>query len=143
MNASRSFGLALVLVCTPLLAGCLVSSSNSTQESGVRVSSTTLEQVVPNQTTEQWLIATLGDPTSRTAVQSGVPTDANATTVTGPKVEILRYDFSRTERSAGAVFLIFGGASSRSEQSRAFFEVTDGIVTRAWREEGPPIANRE
>ncbi len=147
MNACRTVGLSLAVILCPLLAGCLVSSSNSTQESGVRVSSTTLEQIEPNRTTEQWLIATLGEPTSRTAVQSGVPTDsnavANATAPAGPKVEILRYDFSRTERSAGAVFLIFGGATSRSEQSRAFFEVTDGVVTRAWREEGAPIANRE
>ncbi len=121
---------SLLLLAAP--SGCLVASSNSTQVSGVQISAATLEQIEPNRTTEQWLIATLGEPTNRSTV-SPLTSDS---AVSGPKVEILRYDFSRTERSAGAVFLIFGGSSSRSESSRAFFEVTNGIVTRAWREEG-------
>lgn len=104
------------------LGGCLVSSSNSTVESGIMVTTATLDQVAPHQTTSDWLIATLGQPTTRVDVEGQ------------PGVQIWRYDYSRTERSAGAVFLIFGGATKRQETSRAFFEVSQGVVTRAWRE---------
>lgn len=103
-------------------AGCLVSSSNKTVESGTRVSGATFDTIQIGQTTEAWLIATLGPPTSRTPVENQ------------PGVEILRYDYSRVEQSAGAVFLIFGGRTSRTTTSRAFFEVTNGVVTRYWQE---------
>lgn len=104
------------------LGGCLVSSANNTSESGVRVSGATFDTIQVGQTTESWLVATLGAPTSRTAVADR------------PGVEILRYDYSRTERSSGSVFLIFGGTTSRQTTSRAFFEVTNGVVTKYWQE---------
>lgn len=119
----RTTASALLLTCLALpQAGCLVSSSNSTTESGVRVSNATLAQVVPGTTTESWVVATLGEPTSRTDVPGQ------------PGTQILRYDFSRSEESSGAVFLIFGGSTRRQTNSRAFFEVSNGVVTRSWQE---------
>ena len=57
------------------------------------------------------------------------------TTVTEePSVAILRYEYSRTKASGGAVFLIFAGGSKNSDVAVTFFEVTDGIVTRYWTE---------
>ncbi|HMN97706.1 MAG TPA: hypothetical protein PKC43_14655 [Phycisphaerales bacterium] len=99
-----------------------MSSSNSTVESGIMITTATLDQVEPNRTTGDWLIATLGEPTAKVDVEGQ------------PGVQVWRYDYRRVERSAGAVFLIFGGASKVETQSRAFFELRDGIVTRAWRE---------
>lgn len=104
------------------MQGCLVTSSNTTTESGIRVSEATLSQVEPGRTTEAWLIALLGEPSSRVAVKDR------------PGQEILRYDFSRVEASGGSVFLIFGGSSRRETNQRVFFEVTDGVVTRHWQE---------
>lgn len=113
---------ALLLSASLPLAGCLVTSSSKVEESGVRVSESTLANVEPGRTTGDWLIATLGEPTARTPVADQ------------PGTEIWRYEHVRSERSAGAVFLIFGGASSKSESSRVFFEVENGLVRRSWRE---------
>jgi len=115
---------ALVVVGSLATAqgGCLITSSNDVSESGVRVSENTLANVEPGHTTGDWLIATLGEPSSRSTVADR------------PEMEIWRYEHVRTERSAGAVFLIFGGASSRTESSRVFFELENGVVRRTWQE---------
>ena len=88
----------------------------------MRVSAATLSQVEPGKTTEAWLLATLGEPTSRTKVECK------------DNVEILRYEHSVHKSSGGAVLLIFAGGSDHKSRSVAYFEVTDGIVTRAWTE---------
>jgi hypothetical protein len=64
----------------------------------------------------------LGEPTLRTDIADH------------PGQQILRYDFTRSEQSSGAVFLIFGGSTTRQSSSRVFFEVTNGVVTRFWQE---------
>jgi hypothetical protein len=112
---------ALLLSVSLPLGGCLVTSSNTVEESGVRVSESTLANVEPGRTTGAWPIATLGEPTSRTPVADQPGTE-------------ISYEHVRSERSAGAVFLILGGASSKSERSRVFFEVENGLVRRSWPE---------
>jgi hypothetical protein len=102
--------------------GCLVMSGKSIDESGVRVTASTLGQVEPGRTTGAWLIATLGEPTARSSV-AGLP-----------GLEILRYDFERRTSEGGTVFLIFAGGKETSACDRTYFEVTDGVVTRYWKE---------
>jgi len=123
---NRIVSLAVAAAVCLAAGGCLIVTGNSRHETGVRVSATTISQVEPGKTTEAWVLATLGEPTSRTKVDI-----AN-------QVEILRYEHSTHKSSGGAVFLIFAGGSDRSERSVAYFEVTDGIVTRAWTETDPP-----
>jgi len=106
----------------PLLGGCLVMSTNEVDESGTRISESTLANIDHGKTTGEWLLATLGEPTARTPVADR------------PDVEVWRYDHARTEQSAGAVFLIFGGSSSTTQRSRAFFELENGVVMRSWQE---------
>lgn len=119
----------IVAVCgvmTGILAlqgGCLVTSAEREEESGVAVSGSTLEQVAPGETTEAWLLATLGEPTSRQPVAGK------------DGVEILRYDHCQTKASSGTVLFLFGGSSASSTTQRTYFEVTNGVVTRHWREE--------
>lgn len=113
----------LALTCFLIGAsGCLITSASRVDESGVRVSPQTLEQVEPGETTEQWLVATLGEPTARSTVEGEDGT------------EILRYTYRRVESSKGAVFLIFGGSRRHEESQTTYFEVTDGVVTRMWTE---------
>ena len=102
--------------------GCLVTSGNSVQESGVRVSSNTLAQVEIGRTTEAWLVAALGEPDARTAVAGE------------EGVHILRYNHTVSRSGHGTLFLVFAGHHDRSETSSAYFEVTDGIITRYWTE---------
>lgn len=111
----------LLLAMLIFSAGCLVMHQNSIDESGVRVSPSTLDQVEPGRTSEAWLIATLGEPTSRRKVDD--------------RTSILRYNYTRESSSGGAVFLIFAGQSSKTESTTTFFEITDSIVTRHWIEQ--------
>ena len=110
---------ALALAAT---SGCLVMSGSSTSETGVLISDSTMQQVQIGTTTEQWLIATLGEPTDRQLVEGK------------DNVEILRYEYSNQKSSGGVVLFVFAGGQEHSTQSVAYFEITDKIVTRAWRE---------
>ncbi|MHC4989386.1 MAG: hypothetical protein ACYTGC_00255 [Planctomycetota bacterium] len=102
--------------------GCLVMSGKSSDEWGVRITDATLTNVVPGETTEAWLLATLGEPTERQAVEGQEGT------------QILKYRYSRNRSEGALVFLIFAGGSSQRESVTTFFEVVDGVVTRHWTE---------
>lgn len=111
----------LAIGCSLPLTGCLIASSSSMHETGRRVSASTLSQIEPGETTESWLIAALGEPTTRMAINDG-------------SGEILRYDYQRRRESSGAVFLLFAGSSSETIESSTYFEVKDGVVQRFWSE---------
>lgn len=114
--------LAALMAITVTLGGCLVSSSTSSYETGRRVTDETTAQIVPGETTREWLLATLGEPTARTTVEGE------------EGVEIFRYDWQKREESGGAVFLLFAGSSSKSTRHTTYFEITNGVVTRYWAE---------
>lgn len=111
-----------VVLCGLVMAagGCLVMKGKSVQETGVRVSQSTLAQITPGETTQAWLLAVLGEPTSARDVDD--------------RTRILRYDHKVTTEKGGTVFLIFAGGESYQNASTALFEVTDGVVTRYWTE---------
>lgn len=116
----RQFLTVVALAGCLTLSGCLVMGGSSIDESGVKVTESTLDQVEVGTTTRDWLLGALGEPTSRNVV------DENT--------EVLRYAWSRTKSKGGAVFLIYAGGSETVEKTTAYFEVTDGIVTRFWTE---------
>jgi hypothetical protein len=103
------------LACGTLLfmGGCLGSSRS---ESGVRIGNETLAQFKAGVTTEEWLLAVLGEPTSWAFVE-GVEDTA-----------VLRYS---TGESAGGVGAIFSGTASKNT-AVVYFIVTNGVVTRFW-----------
>lgn len=121
MIRTIAFDLAVAL-CIFCLTGCLITSSKQVKETGTPVSSTTLRQVEPGVTTKDWLLATLGPPTSRKCVEDQ------------GNVEILAYQHEVVKTSRGKVFLLFSGSSNTVEAQKTFFEVTDGVVTRYWTE---------
>jgi len=96
-----------------LLAAC----GSTTRMSGVRIGDETLRQFEPGQTTENWLLAILGPPTTRAAV------------VGVPSTEVLRY--ALTEQSGGGLASLLTGRGSRNN-AVVYFVVTDGVVTRFW-----------
>jgi len=105
-----------------LASGCLITSGKTIDESGVRITSSTLDQVVPGETTESWLVATLGQPTERTEVDGEHP------------AAVLRYDFIEHRNERGKIFLLLSTRSKKKLVTRTYFEVIDGYVTRTWRE---------
>jgi hypothetical protein len=104
-------------------AGCLVGSSKNVCESGKAVSPNTLQQVQVGKTTQAWLLATLGPPTSRNPVADQ------------PGVEILTYSHQVVETSQGHVFLLFSGSNRKVNSHRTYFEIADGLVSRYWTDE--------
>jgi len=119
----RTVSIAAVLALAGIASGCLVTSGKNMSESGVKVSSSTMKQVELGETSAAWLVATLGEPTARTCVEGY------------PNVEIFRYDHVQTSRSSGTIFLLFATGSKKQVSERAFFEITDGVVTKYWKED--------
>ncbi|UCD75558.1 MAG: hypothetical protein JSV91_01310 [Phycisphaerales bacterium] len=114
--------LASLLLVSFLLAagGCLVVAHKDISESGTVVTSSTLDQIVLGETTEAWLIATLGEPNDRTAVQGA------------ENIAILKYRHMVDRENEGAVFLLFSGSSRSKRQSTTYFEIVNGVVNRYW-----------
>lgn len=119
----RVTGVVAALSLALLAGGCLVTSGKSVSESGVQVSLQTIKQIEIGKTSAAWLVATLGEPTSRTCVDGY------------PNVEIFRYDYVTTSRSSGTIFLLFATGSKKQVKERTFFEITDGVVTKVWKED--------
>ena len=119
MIRQAMFGLVFMLALATM-GGCLVSKSRTVNESGVRVSKSTLNQVKPGETTEAWVVATLGPPSCRSLVDSGT--------------EILRYDHRVETCKGGSVFLLFSGAEKLQTTNSVFFEMKEGVVARYWTE---------
>ena len=121
MKSLRQFvSLAIGIALLMLAGGCLVTSGKHTSESGAKVSHVTLDQIRPGETTESWLIAAAGEPSSRR------PIDEHSS--------ILRYDHVTTTSSSGTVFLLFSGGSTKKQSTSVIFEVRDGVVQRYWTE---------
>ena len=111
---------ALMLGSLLFQTGCLVTGSNKESGSGTKVADETFKQIKVNETSEEWVRATLGPPTSDTTMQSGG--------------HILKYTYTEKRETSGAVFLIFGGHDEKTVEHNAFFEIKNGIVTKAWRQ---------
>ena len=118
--AQQAFALALAGTFLSAAAGCLVTSGSHTDERGTQVSEMTLNQIRPGETTEAWLLATAGEPTTRRAADE--------------HTSILRYDHVTTTSSGGTVFLLFAGGKTKEKTSSVIFETKDGVIQRYWTE---------
>jgi len=112
-NRTRLAGAAL-LICSSLMGGCF--SNPSINETGIRVGDETLKQFKVGVTTEAWLVAILGPPSS-CAVVEGVE-----------NTQVYRY--ATGESSSGISALLSGSGSKTTAVT--YFIVTDGILTRFW-----------
>ncbi len=97
--------------CTLLaMSGCV--SSNL----GERVGDETLQQFQAGVTTEAWLVAILGEPSSMAPVRGVENTQV--------------YRYSLTQQRGGFMAMIYG--DDRRTVSVVYFIITDGVVTRFW-----------
>lgn len=106
------------------LSGCVVSGSRTITVEGRRVGVFSLEQIELGETSSDWVEAAFGEPTSR---DSWVSDDDEL-------IEVWRYDWRRTEKSNGAILLLFAASERNVEAESTYVEFTDGIVTRFWTE---------
>lgn len=100
-------------------SGCLVASDTHQSRTGTYVADTTFNQIKPGKTSEGWVRATLGPPTSESKLDDGT--------------RLWKYSYTERRESSGAVFLIFGGHDEKEQTHTAFVELKDGVVTNAWR----------
>jgi len=102
---------AAAAVCA---AGC---SGGGKRTTGIRIGDETLRQFKAGETTEQWLVAVLGPPTSMAYVENI------------PNTKVFRYSLDDTGR--GGLVSLFTGSSSRNT-AVVYFILTEGVVTRFW-----------
>ena len=103
-------------------SGCLVMGGKEVSQSGTKVTGATLSQLEPGVTTREWLLTTIGEPSSR----APVPND--------PAVEIFKYEHRERRSQGSAVFLIFAGGSEIEQTTTTYIELREGIVSRYWTE---------
>jgi hypothetical protein len=120
-NHTRTVLLIFLALLTLLSISC-ISSSKNIRYSGLDqpISSSTLKQVKPGDTTKQWLIATLGEPTDEHTTDQGL--------------EILKYTCKRTENYCFSMFLILTIRDEKERINSVVFEIKDDIVQRYWKE---------
>lgn len=103
------------------LGGCVSGRSDVTYgPKGPPVGHSTLKQIRIDRTSKEWLLGTLGAPTRQTRTPEGT--------------EILTYEYIKKIDSDLDVFLILDFDDKREERTVLYFELTDGVVTRFWKE---------
>ncbi len=105
-----------------VLTGCISGRSDVRYgPKGPAVGAETLRQIQVGSTSKEWVLGTLGEPTSQTQTPEGT--------------EILRYVYTKMVDSDFCVFLLLNFDDKREDCTVLYFEIADGIVTRYWREQ--------
>jgi outer membrane protein assembly factor BamE (lipoprotein component of BamABCDE complex) len=123
MEMEKHTGLRLVCIVAVIagvlpLAGCvIVNSGVDCGEKGAPLSADTLEQIEPGQTTRDWVIATLGEPSEQSTAGNGV--------------EVLTYRYSCTRHGNLVMPFLIINDEKRDAQT-VYFEISDGVVQKYW-----------
>ena len=107
------------LLLAALLPGCLITSNGNTSHSGQHISGETFDQVQQG-TSVGFVLATFGEPTSRTKLEDGG--------------EIWRWRYTETRSSSGTVILLLSSSNRTEKQHNTFVEFRDGVVVKTWRD---------
>jgi hypothetical protein len=125
MSSSRvaltigALGFCLAAMLTT--SGCITSRADVTYgPKGPPAGHSTLRQVKVGQTSKEWLLGTLGEPTRVTQTAEGT--------------EILTYEYTKTVDGDFKVFLLLNSRDRREERTVYTFELRDGIVTKYWKD---------
>lgn len=103
------------------LAGCVVIRSDShTKYRGRHVSDTTLHQIQPG-TTQEYVLALLDEPATKTDLSDGA--------------SIWKWSYTKETSSANSLIFVFRGRSSHETQRAVYVEFDEhGHVRRTWRD---------
>ncbi|MFN0131330.1 MAG: outer membrane protein assembly factor BamE [Phycisphaerales bacterium] len=102
-------------------SGCLVNTHSSTTYSGRHISRETVKQITPGTTKRDFIVATLGEPNSKSTLDDGA--------------EVWKYEYRKSTRSAAAVFLIVDADKSVETTGATYVIIgTDGVVQKVWQE---------
>lgn len=125
MNAKKmGTSAGLVILCGALglvLSGCISGRSDvSYGPEGPAVGHETLRQVKVGCTSKEWVLGTLGTPTSETATPEGT--------------EILKYVYTKDVDVDFSFCIFFDFDDKRQERTVYYFEIANGVVTKFWKE---------
>lgn len=121
-RAVATMVMGLCVVFGFVLTGCISSRSDVRYgDKGPVVGSDTLRQIEVGSTSKEWLLGTLGEPTSETRTPEGT--------------EILKYVYTKKVDSDLDAFIFLSFDDRREERTVLYFELEDGIVTRYWKEQ--------
>jgi len=89
---------ASLLFMTVFLTGCLYTGGRTVRTVGPRISESAVRAIAPGVTTDEWLVATFGEPNNRVCTTDGS--------------EILRYDCDTRTTEGSYVFMLFASPLS-------------------------------
>lgn len=102
------------------LPGCIVKGRSYEDVKGTYIGDQTLSRIKPGETNTDLVLALLGQPSSRTSLDSGA--------------EIWKWEYRRIKTSSGSVLLVFDGSDRTVEIRNVYVEMKDNIVTDVWRD---------
>ena len=132
MKPSRLLLVLSIFVVLPLQS-CLFGSSTQTTQEGRVVSDETLNRVTPG-SSPNFVRGLLGEPTDIVPDEEKRPGKKEGETIIVKKGEVWRYSYSKSTKSTGAVFLIFGSSSKSQEKGSVYVEFKAGQVIKTWRD---------
>jgi outer membrane protein assembly factor BamE (lipoprotein component of BamABCDE complex) len=121
-NPARLARLALpaAALSIPLLfSGCIIHADSHVHRTGVEVSRETLAQVEPGRK-KDFVIALLGEPTSRTTLEGGT--------------EIWKWTYTEKRVRRGSLFLILDSDTTQERNGATYVQFEDEVVAKAWQD---------
>src|SRR4051812_9567887 len=111
----------LILLCLLAVSstGCLVMNNSEEKRTGKYISPATYDQIKPGATTQSWVQATVGDPTTKSKTSDS---------------EVWKYQYAETQEKGNAILFIFLGNNRKETTGATYIELKDGVVTNAWRD---------
>jgi outer membrane protein assembly factor BamE (lipoprotein component of BamABCDE complex) len=103
-----------------LVPGCLISTSSRTEYTGRHVGAETFAQIEPGKTTKDFVLATLGEPSSRATLDDGS--------------ELWKWTYRRSRSSRGSVLLLLAANNTAESEGATYVQIRDGVVVRAWQD---------
>lgn len=102
-----------------LLPACIINADSHTTRSGKYISTDTVQRIEPGKNAD-YVIAVLGEPSSRQALADGT--------------EIWKWTYRERKRSSGAIFLVVDSDSTTETERATYVELQHGVVVRAWQD---------
>lgn len=120
-----SIGMAGVLGSVGL-GGCLVGGSSETRVTGAYIGPQTVAAVRPGETRAEGVVAMFGEPSNKSTLEDGS--------------ELWRWDYTRSSKGGGYVFLIAASRHRDEVSSRTFVQLKEGVVTKVWQDSSAPAS---
>lgn len=103
-----------------VLSGCLVRSSSKTVYSGRYIGSDTIGQIEPGKSKDDFVLAVLGAPSSKTQLSDGS--------------EVWKWEYRKKKTSSGAVFLLVDADDHTETAGATYIVMRECVVEKVWQD---------